>query len=89
MGNVLVILRILPDSTEVDLDQLMEKVKAILPDKIVVREYKKEDMAFGLKSLLVGLTMPDEEGFTEDLEEKIKNVEGVEEITIENITRIL
>ncbi|HID05276.1 MAG TPA: elongation factor 1-beta [Candidatus Caldiarchaeum subterraneum] len=89
MGNVLVILRILPNSPDVDLDQLMERVKKTLPEKIVVREYKKEDMAFGLKSILVGLTMPDEEGYTETLEDKIRNVEGVEDITIENITRIL
>ena len=89
MGNVLVILRILPSSPEVNLDELIRRVKETLPDKIVIREYKEEDMAFGLKSLLVGLTMPDEEGYTEILEDKIKNIEGVEEITIENITRIL
>ena len=89
MGNVLVILRILPTSPDVDLDGLIEKVKEKLPDQIVIREYKKEEMAFGLKSILVGLTMPDEEGYTETLEERIKGVEGVEEITIENITRIL
>ena len=89
MGDVLVIMRILPSSPDVDLDELMKEIQRILPENVVVRQYKKEDFAYGLSSLVVGFTMPDEEGYAVLVEQRIKGLDDVEELTIERITRIL
>ncbi len=89
MGDVLVIMRILPNSDEVDIDQMIKDIQNVLPSGVVLRQYKKEEFAYGLTALVIGFTMPDEEGYANLLEQRIRGVEGVGEINIERITRIL
>jgi len=89
LGDVLVIMRILPESDDVDVDVLAKEIERMLPERIVLRQYKKEAFAYGLDSLVMGFTMPDEEGYADLLEKRIKDIEGVGELTIETITRIL
>ncbi len=89
MGNVFVVLRILPTSPDINLEELIKEVQRVLPENVIMKQHKQEEIAFGLNSILIGLIMPDEEGYIETIEQRIKNIEEVEDLTIENITRIL
>lgn len=89
MADVLVIIRIYPEEPDSDLEDIVERVRRSLPEKVVLRDYRSEEMGYGLSSLLVGFTMPDSEGVLEELEEALRGVDGVSEISVEHVTRIL
>jgi elongation factor 1-beta len=85
MAEVIVGLKILPKTIEVDLDKLEEEIKrAISPERI-----QREPIAFGLVAILVTKLVPDEAGQVDELERKLKAIEDVGEIEITGISRSL
>ena len=85
MGDkrLLAIMKVLPSSTEVDLDKLQEVIIEKLPDKFEVElaSFKKDYVAFGLESLNFRVFCPNYEGVTDEIEEilgKIKDVQRAE-----------
>lgn len=81
MGEVIVIFRILPSSIEI-----FEKVKENL-QKLNPTRLEEEPIAFGLKAIIMTSIVPDEGGHMEILENKINDIEGVENVEVVNITR--
>lgn len=88
MARVLVKIRILPESTDVNLDDLMDKIASMIPEGFKVHFKEKEPMAFGMDCLIIGISMPDEEGYMDKLEDYLRNTEGVQEINVVSMTRI-
>ncbi|BEP17987.1 elongation factor 1-beta [Pyrofollis japonicus] len=89
MAKVLVVTTVYPSSTDIDLDQLVEKIKSQLPKDYSITRYDKVPIAFGLNALKLYILIPEEsEGGTSKLEEILQNVEGIEEIEIEAVHRI-
>ena len=85
MAKVLVTLRIMPTGVEVNPNELEEKIKEkIKPERIV-----KQPIAFGLVSLFIEKIIEDKEGEMEELENKIRSIEGVSSVEILRITRLL
>ncbi len=84
MGEVLVVYRIMPESVETNLDEIIEKLKEINGFK----DCEKEPIAFGLVAIKASFVVADEEGGTEEIEKKIKNIEGIGEIDVIDIKRL-
>ena len=85
MAEVIVGLKILPKTIEVDLDKLEEEIKrAISPEKM-----EREPIAFGLVAILVKKLVPDEAGRVDELERKLKAIEDVGEVEVVSISRSL
>ncbi|MEM3096060.1 MAG: elongation factor 1-beta [Nitrososphaerota archaeon] len=89
MANVLLVVRVYPETPEVDLSGILENIRAGLPHGVRLKDHKVEEMGFGLQSLLLGLTMPDSEGVSESVERSLQSVPGVSEVNVERVTRIL
>jgi translation elongation factor EF-1beta len=53
-----------------------------------VQGTKEEDGPFGIKILRVTLLLKDDEGGMDTLEEKIKELDGVSQIEVENVGRL-
>jgi len=81
MGNVVVKLKIMPSSVDVDI----EKLKKEIEKRVKVQDSKIEPIAFGLKALKIIVIIPDSEG-TEKLENKLKVIKGVEDVDVESVT---
>ncbi|GAB7094824.1 elongation factor 1-beta [Halolamina litorea] len=88
MGDVAAKMKVMPESPDVDLDALEDRLESVLPEGAEIRGYDRDDVAFGLVALLTTVVVPDDSGGTEAVEEAFRDVDGVESITVESVGRL-
>ncbi|MCU4742128.1 elongation factor 1-beta [Halobacteria archaeon AArc-m2/3/4] len=88
MGKVAAKLKVMPQSPDIDLDALQERLESSLPEGAKINGVEREEVAFGLVALYPTVIVPDDAGGTETVEESFSGVEGVESIAVENVGRI-
>ena len=88
MGKVAAKIKVMPDSPEIDLDALQERLESALPEGAKINGVEREEVAFGLVALYPTVIVPDGTGGTETVEESFTDVEGVESVGVENVGRI-
>lgn len=90
MAQVVITLKIMPDSPQVNLEEIKSNVKPLIAE--FGGEVGKEEIvpvAFGLKSLNLFFVMDESLGSTESLEDKIKEVEGVQSVEVIDVRRAI
>lgn len=88
MGDVVAVLKIMPENPDVDLDGLRDEVEGRLPDGTELQEIDEEDVAFGLTALVVTVTLSDAEGGAEPVRESFEGIEGVESVQVTDVARV-
>jgi len=88
MGDVAAKIKVMPDSPDVDLDDLQDSLEESLPQGAKIRGFERDDVAFGLVALLPTVIVPDGAGGTEAVEEAFADVDGVESVAVENVGRL-
>lgn len=86
MGAILVVYKVFPEDIVANFDPLKEKIKAILPEYSSIEGWGTEDVAFGLKALLVQIRFP-EDGIVKDFESALTKIQGVSQAEAFNIRR--
>jgi len=88
MGKVAAEIKVMPESDEVDLDALQEALEAAIPEGAKINNVRREDVAFGLVALLPTVVVPDDAGGTEAVEEAFSQVDHVQSVSVEGVSRI-
>ncbi|MEM1688108.1 MAG: hypothetical protein QXY70_00325 [Nanopusillaceae archaeon] len=87
MGLVVITLKILPDSPEIDPLNFLNDVKKIIENfggRYIQHDIKP--FVFGLKSLEIKFSYPDTEFREEEFLNKIREIEGISSAEITNVT---
>ncbi|WGI16790.1 elongation factor 1-beta [Methanonatronarchaeum sp. AMET-Sl] len=88
MGDVAAKIKVMPKSPEIDLNELEESIKKVITMG-EVKKVERENVAFGLKALMVTVVVPDEEGGTEVIEEKLSEIGDIESVRVEGVNRLM
>jgi elongation factor 1-beta len=86
MGSVVAIIRIMPESVDVNLEKLKKTIRVKVPS---IQDIVEEPIAFGLKALKVAAIVSDDEGGTEPLELALAAIEGVASAETIDLNRML
>ena len=89
MANVVVSLKIMPESPEVDLNKIEEEAKKKIIEFAGEGDMKteQEPVAFGLKAVKIIFVMDEAKGSTEPLEDTLSDIEGVNSVEITDVRR--
>ncbi len=85
MAEVAVTVRLMPEGSEVDLAKLEAEVK----QSVKVHSVSREPIAFGLEALKIIAVVEDAEGGTDPLEKKLASIQGVGNVQVVGVTRLL
>jgi len=88
MGKVAVKMKVMPESPDIDLDALQNRLEQSLPEGAKINGFQREDVAFGLVALLPTVIVPDDAGGSGAVEEAFGTVEGVESLEVESQGRL-
>ncbi len=85
MGDVAVILKIMPESPEVDLKKLEIDVRGNITG---IQDIKIEPIGFGLSAVKVVLVTSDEAGVEDKIKGMFVGISGIESVEVESLTLI-
>lgn len=83
MGSVALILKVMPESPEIDMNALVGKIKEKVDG---VQDIREEPIGFGLKALKIAVVVDDAAGASDAVEETINKIDGVERAEIVELT---
>ena len=86
MGSVAVVLRVMPESADVDLEALKAAIREKIPS---ISDIRDDPIGFGLVALKVATVIEDEEGATDGIESKFLTIPGVDRAEIIDLSRMI
>ena len=88
MARVVMTMKIMPDGVEIDLDDLLVRIKSVIPEGTDVGAVETQPVAFGLIAIRMNLVRDESLGGTDDIEAAISAVEGVAQVEVEMVSRM-
>ncbi len=89
MADVIVTVKIMPESPEVDLKEIIDKATEIINKVGEVGKTETEPIAFGLNAIKLIFVMDESKGSTEPLENEIAKLEHVNSVEVIDVRRAL
>jgi translation elongation factor aEF-1 beta len=89
MGTALIKIKLMPISPESNLDEIKQKAKLILEEKKGKHpKFEEEAIAFGLKAVIAGFQL-DENDELDPIEEELKKIENVSSVQVIDMRRAI
>ena len=81
MGQIVSSYDILPESTDIDLNTVIETIPKVLPEGVKLLETKIQPVAFGLMKVNAGFAIDDSiETIGADLENALTSIPGIQNV---------
>jgi elongation factor 1-beta len=87
MARLVARIKVLPADADINVDSIIEGLRKSVPQGMELKGHAKEPIAFGLNAVVGDFMLDDAEGQMDKLEDAIRNVKGVGEIEVMNISR--
>ncbi len=88
-AEVALVYRVLPNSIDVNVDELKSRITERLSPKYKVDRVEVEEVGFGIKALRFYIRMPESDDYSSDeVDEILQSVEGVGNYELEYFSRI-
>lgn len=87
MANVLVTMKIMPESPEVSFSWLTQEAEPMIAAYGTVLKTEKQPIAFGLSALIFTFLMDEKKGDTEKLEKQIASIKGIIHVDVIDVRR--
>ncbi|MCL4451020.1 MAG: elongation factor 1-beta [Candidatus Thermoplasmatota archaeon] len=88
MGDVAVVLKILPSDSDVNVRSMMSAVEQALKGVCELNKIEEQEVAFGLKAIRLEVIVPDEEGKIGAVESRLQAVDGVGQVDTDEVTLV-
>ena len=88
MSDVAAILKVMPESPEVDLEAFKQTIQDTV-DSDVLERIEEEPIGFGLVALNVTIVVDDGEGGTEPVEEALANIDDIQSVEVTDVRRLM
>ncbi len=88
MAHILLIMKILPTDIEIDLDNIINKIKLFSSDHILLRNHTKEPLAFGIYYVKAEFVLEEKDNIVDELENSVKSIPGVSELEVMKLSRL-
>ena len=88
MSDVAAILKVMPESPEIDLEALKETIKNTI-DADSFERIEEEPIGFGLIALNVTIVVDDGEGGTEPAEEALEALDEIQSVEVTDVRRLM
>ena len=88
MSDVAAILKVMPESPELDLEALKQTIQDTV-DSDVLERIEEEPIGFGLVALNVTIVVDDGEGGTEPVEEALANIDDIQSVEVTDVRRLM
>jgi elongation factor 1-beta len=86
MGSVAVILKVMPESPDVDLAGLQAEIRKTVPG---VNDMRAEPIGFGLSAIKIAMIAEDEEGAEDKILGLFSGIADIDRVEIESLNRML
>ena len=83
MGEVALKYRIMPESPDSDIDNIVSKISEVIPDEGSLGAHEIKPFAFGLKAIMVAILGIDREGFATEVEDALNGLPEVQTVVLE------
>lgn len=88
MGKIVIVYKIFPSESTVNLKILEEKIRTKLSDIASIQKFVEEPIAFGLCALKVNMVLPEKSGILDEAEKRMTEIEDVGQIQTLGMTRL-
>ncbi len=83
MAKVMVSIKIFPSDIIVDMNGLKQTITRSLEGMATIYKFDEEPVAFGLVALIAHILMPEEtSGVMDEVERRLKSIDGVSEVEV-------
>ena len=90
MGEVIALIRLMPDGVieDKDLQTIITRVGEVIKSPVKLGRVEVKDIAFGLRGVNVTVSVPDSEGGLEPIVEILSKIENVENVEVIDVGRV-
>ena len=91
MTNIILTMKIMPESPDVNLAVILKKAEALIKKATgsVEVQHKIEPVAFGLNALNVTFVADEKKGSPDELEKQLQHIKGVQSVEITDVRRAI